>query len=132
MTNMRKVFRSVSFEERTGRKWGDPILEEDRIPDIVVCIPKSQIENVELEEADVAKREAAGEQGISYYWKMGRLPKRCPSKIYFAWEGAVRAYHQVQSMRRDEGKIFMDTKIHEIEPIPMESFRGFRYMKEKQ
>ncbi len=122
---MRRVFKSVSLLEFNPA--ADEPAEERK--DIVVCIPKSQLANVEAEDADVAMREANGEKLIQYYWKMGRLQKKIPSKIYFAWDGAARAYHKVNSMRPSEGKIFMDTKINEIEPIPMESFRGFRYMK---
>jgi inorganic pyrophosphatase-like protein/2'-5' RNA ligase superfamily protein len=93
--------------------------------DIVVSIPAAKRKEIEAEEADVAAREARGEQGITYYWEMGRLPKAQPRRIYFAWDGAVRAYHDVVGM--SDGRIHMATAIHDVPPVPMESFRGFRY-----
>lgn len=97
---------------------------------IVVTIPKTKIAEVEAEEVDVARRMASGEEDIVYYWKMGRLPKERPNRIYFAWDGAVRAYHDVVMVAFD--RLYMAPQIHTLkEPVPMESFRGFRYFEEK-
>jgi hypothetical protein len=99
--------------------------------DIVVTIPKAKQAEIEAEEADVARRLGEGETDIGYFWAMGRLPKEQPRRIYFAWEGAVRAYHEVTGM--GDGKIFMRPEIHELpSPRKMESFRGFRYFKEEK
>ena len=98
---------------------------------IVVTIPKDKLQEVESEEADVAKRMAAGEKGIEYYWAMGRLPSVVPERIYFCWDGAVRAWHQVNSMR--DGRIYMDPTIHSLKaPVTMSPFRGYRYMKKSE
>jgi hypothetical protein len=106
--------------------------EETR--DIVVTIPKARLTQVETEEAEMELIPQLGRANYSYFWEMGRLPKRCPGKIYFAWNGSVRAYHDVTQMIHDGssrgGKIYMTLDIHPVEPvIPMESFRGFRYWK---
>lgn len=118
--------------------------------DIVVTIPAARLAAVEAEEADVARRlkrgEKAGWGGWQFYWEMGRLPKEKPRRIYFLWDGAVRAYHDVLDMTdagecimekhtgrerdRDRAAIFMHPEIHEVEPIPMQPFRGFRYFPE--
>lgn len=99
--------------------------------DIVVTIPKKQLAHVEAEEADVAKREAAGEKDILYYWAMRRLPKQVPDRVYFVWDGAIRAFHDVVDVDYDEGRIYLRTKINTLEnPIPMKSFMGFRYFTE--
>ena len=37
--------------------------------DIVVSIPEGKQTEVEAEEADVTRREAAGERDISYFWE---------------------------------------------------------------
>ena len=115
--------------------------------DIVVTIPASRLAAVEEEEAAVFRKikrgEKAGLGGWQFYWEMGRLPKELPRRIYFLWNGAVRAYHDCLSMvDADEGRferyagrdrdcdraaIYMHPTIHEIEPIPMNPFRGFRY-----
>lgn len=99
---------------------------------IVVTIPKAKLAEVEAEEADVARRETAGEQGISFFWYMGRLPQSMPPRIYFVWGNAVRAWHEVISVTRYEGgdgAIFMKTKINPLaETIPMRGFQGFRYI----
>lgn len=108
----------------------EDVFKEKR--DIVVMIPKGKISEIDQEEKWVAEQEASGNTDISYYWKMGRLPKEDPRRIYFAWDGAVRAYHEVTSVDRAEGKIYMKTKIHELSsPVVMASFRGFRYYEEK-
>lgn len=91
---------------------------------IVVTIPKNRVREVEAEEA-------GNTAGLGYYWQMGRLPKETPSRIYFAWDGAVRAYHDVTGMDRDAGRILMDPTIHDIDPVPMGGFRGFRYYAER-
>jgi len=97
--------------------------------DIMVCIPVAKLAEVEAEEKDVARREAAGETGISYFWQMGRLPKETPRRIYFVWDGHIRAYHEVLDMDKLGGRIYMKTKICSIDPVPQDAFRGFRYMK---
>lgn len=100
--------------------------------DIVVMIPKGKQREVEQEEAWVSQQEAAGNRDISYYWEMGRLPKVDPRRVYFVWDGAVRAFHEVTKVDRMAGRIYMKTEIHELkDPEPMGSFRGFRYYKEK-
>lgn len=120
--------------------------------DIVVTIPASRIAAVEEEEALVFARirrgEKAGRGGWQFYWSMGRLPRAQPRRIYFAWYGAVRAWHAVLSMvtggwsiaercvseERDQSRsaIFMHPTINGVEPIPMSPFRGFRYFDETE
>lgn len=100
--------------------------------DIAVTIPRSRISQVEMEEAEMARVPALGRSNYSYYWEMGRLPKEMPRRIYFLWEGAVRAYHDVLHMfpgsEGNTGKIYMTLDIHPVDPpVPMQSFRGFRY-----
>ncbi len=96
---------------------------------IVVTIPRGKLAEVEAEEADVARRSGGGETGITYYWQMGRVPKVQPKRIYFLWDGAVRAYHDVVGMKSD--CVLMSTTIHTLPtPIPMGGFRGFRYFDE--
>jgi uncharacterized membrane protein (UPF0127 family) len=94
---------------------------------IVVTIPESKLGEIAREEADVARREQAGEH-LNYFWSMGRLPKEQPQRVFFAWDGAVRAYHEVTAMDREAGRIYMSTEIHELpHAIEMEPFRGYRY-----
>lgn len=96
---------------------------------ILVTIPKSRLEAVEQEEADVAKRIANGEQGISYYWTLSSAPKNTPEQIWFLWNGAVRAYHDVISIEKGNPvKLYMKPEIHMLDkPIPMKGFQGWRY-----
>ena len=88
--------------------------------DIVVTIPKLRLREVEAEEQ-------ANKQGLGYYWEMGRLPREQPRRIYFVWDDAVRAYHDVTGMDHSSGRILMRPEIHHVTPIPMSGFRGFRY-----
>lgn len=96
--------------------------------DIVVTIPASKLAEVDAEERDVARMASEGKTDVLFYWQMGRLPKEQPRRVYFVWNEAVRAYHDVAHMDREQGCIFLYTQIHEIQPIPMKGFRGFRYM----
>lgn len=103
--------------------------------DIVVSIPAKKLKEIEAEEADVARRQQQGEQGLRYFWEMGRLPATQPRRIYFFWDGAVRAYHDVLELSPNPsgrgGRIYMDTAIHAIDPIPMDrGFQGYRYFDE--
>lgn len=96
--------------------------------DIVVTIPRAKLREIEDEEAEVARMVADGITGVQFYWHMGRLPKEQPDRIYFVWDGAIRAYHEVLEMDEEIGRIYMDTTIHNLpEPIIMQGFRGYRY-----
>jgi hypothetical protein len=106
-----------------------------RGPDIVVTIPKKRLASVEAEEQRVQRAIERGQDGWRYFWKMGRLPKKKPRRVYFLWDGAVRAYHETLFMEGGDigfingniTRIWLRPKIHEISPIPMSPFRGFRY-----
>jgi hypothetical protein len=93
--------------------------------DIVVTIPKAKQAEVEAEEAYVARQLARGDQEIHYYWEMGRIPKEQPRRVYFVWDGAIRAYHECFGVTGN--RLLLRPEIHEVEPEPMASFRGFRY-----
>lgn len=100
----------------------------DALPvDVVVCIPAARLAEIEKEEADVAGALSRGEGPVYYYWSVGRLPKVQPRRIYFIWNGAVRAYHRVVGM--ESGKIWMDHEIVSVPPIEMKGFRAWRYYK---
>jgi 2'-5' RNA ligase len=99
---------------------------QKQVRDIIVTIPRKDIKKIEAEEQDVATREANGETNINYYWEMGKVPKQQPNRIYFVWDNAIRAYHDVIGM--EPNRILMSTKINEVNPpIPMSGFRGYRY-----
>lgn len=128
-------------EEYFEQLWGDELASNALEPpvqspvtrrgsagrDIIVTIPKSRLAEVLAEEADVARREKSGER-LGYYWQMGRLPATQPRRIYFVWDGAMRAYHDVTGMDPASNRIFMSARINEVEPVPMTGFRGFRYL----
>lgn len=116
--------------------------------DIVVTIPAARLAAVEAEEREVAVRQRRGETCWQYFWEMGRLPKDRIRRAYFVWDGAVRAWHDVVGSVPAEGgglalyagrerdmsraALYLHPEIHAIEPIPMASFRGFRYFDEKE
>jgi hypothetical protein len=96
--------------------------------DIVVTIPKSKLAEVEAEEAEVSRQLLLGKETeltIGYFWAMAKVPKGDLRRIYFVWNDAIRAYHNVT--RVDQDRIYMSATIYEIEPIPMKGFRGYRY-----
>ncbi len=105
----------------------------------MVTIPKSRMADIEAEEEMVAKATKKG-QSWQFYWEVGRCPKGwdegCGTvrRIYFLWDGAVRAWHAFQGAKRhgDRWRLYMDAKIHNITPIPMEPFMGYRWFHERQ
>jgi hypothetical protein len=96
---------------------------------IIVTIPKNRLTEVEREEAEVARRLAAGEKDIMYYWTIPTEPMRRVERIYFVWDGAVRAWHEIIEIERiDDVRVYMKPEIHKLKnPIPMKGFRGWRY-----
>lgn len=102
---------------------------------IVVTIPQKSLPKVEQEEQEVASILVDDpNSGVEYFWEMGVLPEKNPDRIYFLWDKAVRAYHNVRHVEVDGigqfryGRIWMAPQIIEVDPpIPMNPFRGFRY-----
>lgn len=101
--------------------------------DVLVCIPRSRLASVEAEEKQVAEQVAAGHKGATYWWSVGRLPKQLPARVYFVWDGAIRAYHEcVGSVSSPGPRLLLDHEIHDIEPVPAKAFRGWRYFTMEQ
>jgi hypothetical protein len=96
---------------------------------IVVTIPKNRINQVEAEEADVARRMEAGEKDIIYWWSIPTEPVNRVERIYFVWDGAVRAWHEIIEINHENGvRVYMKPEIHTLkDPIPMKGFQGWRY-----
>lgn len=95
---------------------------------IIVTIPKSRLAAVEKEEAQVARAIADGERDIIYYWTLPTEPVRRAERIYFVWNGAMRAYHDLIEINHEDGvRAYMKPEIHHIKPVPMKGFRGWRY-----
>ena len=107
--------------------------------DILVTIPKSRLNYVAEEEQRVAEGLKKGEKW-NFFWSIGRLPKKAHEleRCYFLWNGAIRAYHNIVDLDEDmycehtdqfyPGVcLVLDPVIHEVDPIPMKGFQGFRY-----
>ena len=109
--------------------------------DIIVTIPRKRQVQVEAEEAEVARRLAAGEKGLAYFWCTSRRPARLDvgDRVYFLWDCAVRAWHEVTGFGDDLTCdltgipylgccIVLAPEIHDLRPVHhMPPFRGFRY-----
>ena len=117
--------------------------------DVVVTIPKKRQAQVEAEEADVKRRLAAGEkpmkagerEGLAYFWALARKPVKLEvgDRVYFVWDGAIRAWHEVLRFGEDltcdfTGRpyrgccIVLAPEIHKMHPpLITPGFRGFRY-----
>ena len=107
---------------------------------VIVTIPKDRLADVEREEKELKRRMLSGETGVSYFWALARRPKelRIGDRMYFVWDGAVRAYHYVTGFNEDmtcdtTGRkykgccVLLDPIIHEIVPITLKGFRGYQY-----
>ena len=111
---------------------------------IIVTIPKTRLKDVQKEEEDVKRWSEEGKAAY-YFWSLARRPKNLQKgdRCYFVWDGAMREYHIVCGFAQDmtcetTGRyypgfsIILRPEIHEIEPVPMKSFRGFKYYKESE
>jgi hypothetical protein len=109
--------------------------------DIIVTIPKTMLAQVEEEEKQAEAARLRGEE-VYYFWKLGRMPKdlNVKDRCYFVWNGAIRAYHVVVGIAKDMTcqttgayypglSVVLDPVIHEVDPIPMKGFQGYRYKK---
>ncbi len=63
------------------------------------------------------------------YWRLPQVPARPVDRVYFVWDGAVRAWRKVLGFEGEyEGAIVMlDSEHHTIEPLPMKSFQGYHW-----
>jgi len=96
---------------------------------IVVTIPKERVKQVEAEETEVAKRIKTGEKDIVYWWSIPSEPVKRVERIYFVWNGAIRAWHEIiEIIHETSVRVYMKPEIHMLkEPIPMKGFRGWQY-----
>lgn len=101
---------------------------EAAVRDVLVCIPRARMAQVEQEEAAVARLVAAGHKAPTYYWTVHLLPRQQPRRVYFAWDGAVRAWHECVGMvQKPSPRLILDPTIHSIRPHSIKAFRGWRY-----
>lgn len=114
--------------------------------DIIVTIPRARQAQVEAEEAEIARAIAAGEHAGFFFWCTSRRPRKLDvgDRVYFLWDGAVRAWHEVTGFGDDLTCdltgipylgccIEMAPEIHELRPVRhMQPFRGFRYTERLQ
>lgn len=106
---------------------------------IAVTVPSDRLDEVASEERELEKRLAknpAERRQWSYWWSLPQMPAddKRPRirRIYFAWQGAIRAWHEVLGFEYGPGgkpRVQMTTTIHKVSPpVPMKGFRGFRYV----
>ena len=114
-----------------------PLREESEMSDIIVTIPKSRLKQVQEEEREVAEGIARGEEW-KYWWSMGSQPTKLKEgdRCYFVWHGAIRAWHKVIEIEPGQDnrhcRLWLDSTIHDIVPVLMNGFQGFRYVKPGQ
>ncbi|MBD3407297.1 MAG: DUF1489 family protein [Candidatus Lokiarchaeota archaeon] len=108
----------------------------------MVTIPNNKLDDIQKEEEKVADAIKNG-KSINYFWCVSKRPKNLHigDKVYFIWNKAMRGYHKVVGFDTNmkcttTGNqykgccIILDPIFHDIEyPIPMNGFRGFRYVK---
>lgn len=73
---------------------------------IVVTIPKDRLGEVEAEEREVRGILRRGES-VLYYWTLPSIPARHAEirRVYFCWQGAIRAWHQVRGWLLDDERV---------------------------
>ena len=111
--------------------------------DIIVTIPKKRLADVEREER-ITEERLRNDEKVYFFWSLNRRPKdlNIGDRCYFVWNNAIRAYHKVVGFAEDQTCdttniyhpglcVMLDPEIHDIEPIPMVGFRGYRYRKEE-
>ncbi len=93
---------------------------------------------VTLEHKQEQARDGKGREAT---WNMGRLPKdlgkgETPDRLFFACDGAWRGYfilsadvlYNPEDEKKPYSLIFDTTTWTPIAPVPVERFRGFRYL----
>ena len=88
------------------------------------------------------KRDGRRDDGRFCFWKFSKLPKRIQEdewsedidgiRMYFATKGFINGYFELQDMGMDTH--LMDNEVtfyseswHDITPIPITHFQGFKY-----
>lgn len=108
----------------------------------MVTFPRNKLKDLDNEEREIRKVLSHGDN-INYFWCLSQKPKNLNigDKVYFIWNSKMRGYHIVVGFGNDmkctttgiqyEGYcIILDTQFHELEePVTMNGFRGFRYIK---
>ncbi len=69
------------------------------------------------------------------WWSLPTFPVRPVSRIYFVWDGAVRAWRKVLGFDYEQDAGFIEKRAVQIErkhhvvdpPVPMKGFQGYRY-----
>jgi N12 class adenine-specific DNA methylase len=101
--------------------------------DALAWIPRDQIAEVEQEERDVAARIAAGESedSLRFYWRVPSIPKELPRRLYFGWDDAIRAWHDVAGAETVAGasgapehRLLLRVQVNSVEPVPARPRRG--------
>lgn len=107
--------------------------------DIVITWPKKRSLNSYLVELENAERD-----GCVINFRVPTLPKGKAERCYVVHDGAIRGYNLIVSIERQENYMVLDPltgeywpsgnyivrwpKWHDIEPIPMKGFQGYRYI----
>ncbi len=119
---------------------------------IIVTVPKSQYDHV------LNKKFKFKGAGV-IWWSLPQLPRESImldsegyvrlERCYFVWDGAVRAWHQIEDFIDEDDfsiqgcprwvgdpipgpAVVMISTHHRLrEPVPMKSFQGFRYYEPK-
>ena len=108
--------------------------------DIVVTIPKSEVENIKREDEFVAQLQGNAVQ----FWAVPRKPKdlKVGDKVYFVENGYVTCYHIFIGYVYDPvcevtGRVWSGLnfllrcpQVRLEKPVPMSGFRGFHYVRE--
>jgi hypothetical protein len=116
-------------------------VHEEAIVHVVVTIPRDAQDRVEAEERELERKLATGEQDLCYFWALSRRPVklRIGERMYFLWDGAIRAWHKVigfdSDMLCDHSRIqyngvcvLLDPEIHHLSVVIHKApFRGFQY-----
>ena len=97
--------------------------------DIVVTVPKGEIEHFEKDKVSIVR------QGGEAWWFVRNFPLKSndEDQIYFVLNGAIRWVAHIHTLdRRRDGYQWRDaivfTAINKVDPpIPMKGFQGFGY-----
>ena len=88
---------------------------------IVVTVPKCELGYVLQEKFTFTG---------TIYWRLPRIPAHPVERVYFVWDGAVRAWRDVLRFDLADPEtplVWLTSEHHKIDPLPMPSFQGYRW-----
>jgi len=70
--------------------------------------------------------------GFEVWWNMKRIPKKLEEgdRLFVVFDGRIEVKFQIETIDKENGRLYLCNAENIEPPIKMKGFRGFRYKKE--